>query len=167
MASPRVVITGGSGCLGGAVVRCLRTRLPDASLFALDISVPSIDSNNTPGVEYLQVDVCDASAISRTISRIQPQVIVHTVGLIPSAAKRLGVGDAGLRKVNIEGTQNVLDAAKIAGSVIAFVHTSSCDVVKGDSWGDLINVNESITPPLKFDEVYAETKVLYIPYLHV
>ncbi|KAE9970227.1 hypothetical protein EG327_010353 [Venturia inaequalis] len=160
MAGPKVVVTGGSGCLGSAVIQCLRDRLPDASLFALDISTPTTDSNNTPRVEYLQADICDASAIARIIGQIQPQVIIHTAGLVPSAAKRLGVGDAGLRKVNIEGTQNVLDAAKTAGSVIAFVHTSSCDVVKGDSWGDLKNVNESITPPQKFDEVYAETKAV-------
>lgn len=168
MDSLTVVITGGSGCLGTAIVQCLRDRLPaNATIFVLDISNPIPDSNNNPRVQYLQIDVCDASAMSEFIRRIQPQVIVHTAGLIPSAAKRLGVGDVGLRKVNVEGTKNVLDAAKRVGSVIAFVHTSSCDVVKGDSWGDLTNVNESTPPPQKFDEVYAETKVLHVPFYHV
>lgn len=164
MASPKIVITGGSGCLGIAIFQCLRGRLPDVSLFVLDISTPATNGNSTPGVEYHQVDVCDASAISGLIAQIQPQVIVHTAGLVPSAAKRLGVGDAGLRKVNVGGTQNVLDAAKNAGSVIAFIHTSSCDVIKGDSWGHLRYVNESTTPPQKSDQVYAETKVLSIPF---
>ncbi|TID22302.1 putative hexaprenyl pyrophosphate synthase [Venturia nashicola] len=159
MANPTVLITGSSGCLGGAVIQCLRDRLPDASLFALDISTPTTDKS-TPGVEYLQADICDTSAIPKILSRIQPQVIIHTAGLVPSAAWRLGVGDAGLRAVNTEGTQNLLDAARAAGSVVAFVYTSSCVVVKGDNWMDLEYVNESITPPQKFDELYAETKAI-------
>ncbi|QDS78116.1 hypothetical protein FKW77_004245 [Venturia effusa] len=160
MVGPKIVVTGGSGCLGVAIVQCLRTRLPNASIFVLDISLPSIDDNNTSSIEYHQVDVCDASAVSKLITTIQPQVIVHTAALIPSAAKRLGVGDAGLRKVNVDGTRNVLDAAKTAGSVVAFVHTSSCDVVKGSSWMDLRGVDESTAPPQTFDDVYAESKAI-------
>jgi nucleoside-diphosphate-sugar epimerase len=64
-----------------------------------------------------------------------------------------------MRQVNVQGTQNVLDAAMSAGSVTAFIYSSSCDVVKGDSWSNLSNVDESIAPPQKFDESYPETKV--------
>jgi sterol-4alpha-carboxylate 3-dehydrogenase (decarboxylating) len=158
-ASLNVVITGGSGCLGLAILQCLQSRLPQASIHVLDISIPVSNDQNFTGVEYHQVDICNATAASELITQIQPHIIIHSAGLIPSAAKRLGVGDDGLRRVNIQGTQNILDAAIKAGSVKAFVYTSSCDVVKGDSWGDLSNVNESMAPPQKFDEIYPETKV--------
>jgi len=166
MASLKVVVTGGSGCLGIAIVQRLRNRLPHALIHVLDISIPIKNGDSSSGVEYHQADVCDALAISSLITQIKPEVVIHTAGLIPSAAKRLGVGDVGLRKVNIDGTQNILNAAKSAGSVVAFVYTSSCDVVKGDSWGNLSNVDESITPPQKFDETYPETKVLIHSFLY-
>jgi sterol-4alpha-carboxylate 3-dehydrogenase (decarboxylating) len=159
MASFKVVITGGSGCLGIAIVQCLQARLPHALVCVLDVSTPFVDGSGVSDVDYHQVDVCDATAISNIITQIQPRVVIHTAGLIPSAAKRLGVGDVRLRKVNVEGTQNVLNAARSAASVVAFVHTSSCDVIKDDSWRDLSNANESITPPQKFNDAYAETKV--------
>jgi sterol-4alpha-carboxylate 3-dehydrogenase (decarboxylating) len=159
-ASLKVVITGGSGCLGLATIQCLHDRLPQALIDVLDISIPVLNDRRASGEEYHQIDICDATAISELITKIQPQVIIHTAALIPSAAKRLGVGDAGLKSVNVQGTQNVLDAAKRAGSVVAFVYTSSCDVVKGNSWVALANADENITPPQRFDAVYPETKVL-------
>jgi sterol-4alpha-carboxylate 3-dehydrogenase (decarboxylating) len=126
-------------------------------IFVLDLSIHF--NSNTSNVVYHQIDICDATALSHLINNIQPQVLIHSAALIPNAAKRLGVGCEGLRRVNIQGTRNVLRAAKDTGSVQAFVYTSSCDVVKGDSWANLVNVDESCPLPQVFDEIYPETKV--------
>lgn len=61
--------------------------------------------------------------------------------------------------MNVQGTENVREAAEAVGSVKAFVYTNSSDVVKGDSWQDLVNVNESMPIPANFDDPYAESKV--------
>jgi sterol-4alpha-carboxylate 3-dehydrogenase (decarboxylating) len=163
-ASLTVVVTGGSGCLGLAIIQCLQERLPRVLIHVLDISIPVTNNKSISGIEFHQVDICSANRVSELITKIQPRVVLHTAALIPSAAKRLGVGNDGIKRVNVQGTQNVLDAAKKAGSVDAFVYTSSCDVVKGDSWGNLINANERMASVHKFDETYPETKVPIQPY---
>jgi sterol-4alpha-carboxylate 3-dehydrogenase (decarboxylating) len=110
-------------------------------------------------VKYHQADICKPEAVSSLVAEIQPTVIIHSAALIPSAAKRLSVDAADLRKVNVQGTQNVLNAGKSVGSVLAFIYSSSCDVVKGDSWAEIKNVDETTEMPQRWDEPYAETKV--------
>jgi nucleoside-diphosphate-sugar epimerase len=160
-----IVITGGTGCVGTAVITCLLERLPHVSIHVLDLVIPAQnDPRFVPGVaKYHQGDVTDLAAVLDIFSEVCPKAIVHSASLIPSAAKNLGVGNEGLEKVNIQGTENVLEAARAIGSVEAFVYTSSCDVVKPDPWVDLVNVTEEGTAHLvhskQWRQKYPETKV--------
>lgn len=166
-----VIITGGTGCVGFAITKALLTQHQHqhaspttTTIHILDISIPSAsDTNFHPKVtKYHQVDVTNSTEITALFESIKPNVVIHTASIIPSAARKRHVSDTRLWEVNVDGTQNVLYAAE-KFSVEAFVYTSSCDVVKPDSWMDFVNATESETAHLmdaeKWDGEYARTKV--------
>lgn len=161
-----VIITGGTGCVGFAITKALLAQ-HDASIHILDISIPSPSAPNfVSGVtKYHQVDITDTTTVTTLFESIKPNVIIHTASIIPSAARKRRVSDTRLWDVNVGGTKTVLEAAEKCTSpaVEAFVYTSSCDVVKPDSWMDFVNATESETAHLmdaeKWDGEYARTKV--------
>jgi sterol-4alpha-carboxylate 3-dehydrogenase (decarboxylating) len=160
-----ILITGGCGQIGLALITHLQTHHPTASLAVLDLATPApaapcfIDN-----VTYFAGTLTDNAFVAEVFAAVKPLVVFHTAGMIPSVAKRLKMDTReGYAAVNVQGTRNVLEAAA-AGSVRAFVFTSSCDVVKGDSWRDLVNVNESMPIPKVFDDPYAESKVILAVY---
>lgn len=174
-----VIITGGLGCVGLAITSCLSKRLTHASLHILDVSLPNdrhdFENNdheederlNKDVTQYHKIDVTDYASILEVFRVVKPRVVIHTAALIPNAAKELGVGDEGLTKTNVDGTQNVLDAARDVGAEV-LVLTSSCDVVKKNSWKDLVNVSEKdddLDANAQWDEKYPETKVTSHDYL--
>lgn len=169
MADPlTVIITGGTGCVGFAVTKALLQHASTTTkIHILDISIPSTSDKNfiSKVTKYHQVDITDATAITALFENIKPNVVIHTASIIPSAARKRRVSDTRLWDVNVNGTKTVLDAAeKVA--VEAFVYTSSCDVVKPDSWMDFVNATESETAHLmdakKWDGEYPRTKVSFL-----
>jgi len=173
-----IIITGGLGCIGLAITSCLSTRFPQAKIYVLDLFLPNdhrIPENKSQmkddrfheGVtKYFKVDVTDYSSSLEVFRSVKPRVVIHTAALIPNAAKKLRVGNEDLTKVNVSGTKNVLDAARAAGAEV-LVLTSSCDVVKRNSWEDLVNVSEKdddLGVNANWDEKYPETKVIFNRY---
>jgi sterol-4alpha-carboxylate 3-dehydrogenase (decarboxylating) len=156
-----ILITGGCGQVGVAIVEHLLNHHPQAHIVVLDLAkpVPSharLDDN----VTYFTGDVTNKEIVREVLNNVRPLVVFHTAGLIPQIAKRLNMDSENhYRAVNVQGTKQVLEAAEAVGSVKAFVYTSSSDVVKGESWQDLVNVNESMPVPANFDDPYAESKV--------
>jgi nucleoside-diphosphate-sugar epimerase len=97
-----VVVTGGSGCIGTALLRQIR-RLCAARVISADLALPR---QPVPGVEYVKVDVRSANAVDRLFARYRPDVAFHL------AAQR----DPGLaeRHVNYTIETNVLGTAQVA-----------------------------------------------------
>ncbi len=138
MTQPRIMVTGGSGYLGGWV----------AKLAAADWKVTATFSSNPgtmPGVDWRQLDVRDADAVSALVDDLRPQVIVHTAALNP------GQGND-FEAVNVTGTANVANAAAAAGAHL--IHISTDMVFDGQKG----NYAEADTPaPLN---EYGRTKAL-------
>ena len=170
----KILITGGIGQIGIAILQRLQSHHPTAQLFVLDLSVPdSTDPRYLPLVTYHAGSITDRELVRTLIQDIKPQVVFHTAGLIPQIATRLGKNTLkDFLEVNLEGTRVVVEEAKRLGSgenrgegegggkgVEAFVLTSSADVVKGTSWLDLDGVGEDTPVPVQFDGWYAESKV--------
>jgi sterol-4alpha-carboxylate 3-dehydrogenase (decarboxylating) len=152
-----VLITGGCGQIGVAITEYLQSHHPSTNIHILDISAPITP---LPGVTYHTGSITDASIISSQFSLIKPEVVFHTAGLIPSIAARLGLNtEKDFMNVNLEGTRLVLEEAKKT-RVKSFVHTSSADVVKGNSWQDLKGVSEEMPIPEEFDSPYGKSKVI-------
>ena len=71
-------------------------------------------------MSYHSADITDKSSILSILNQIRPVAIIHTASPVGSAFK----GSHELyRKVNIEGTRNLLACADELGCVKAFVYT--------------------------------------------
>lgn len=109
-----VLIVGGSGLVG----RLLLARFGERALGTC---------LSHPGDGLLELDITDADATLRTVSRLAPRVVVHTAAL--TDVNRCEVEPEVSRLVNVEGTRNVAAAAREAGARYLFFST---DYVFGD-----------------------------------
>ncbi|MBN9519101.1 NAD-dependent epimerase/dehydratase family protein [bacterium] len=140
----KVLVTGGGGFLGGAVVRRLRQRGHDVRSLTRS-AYPWLDEL---GVEQVFADLADADAVAKAVAGTD--VVVHT-------AAKAGVWGrhADFVATNVTGTANVIAACRAAG-VRRLVYTSTPSVVHGG--GDLEGADESVPYPKHFDAAYPETK---------
>ncbi len=140
----KVLVTGGGGFLGGAVVRRLRQRGWEVRSFTRS-AYPRLDEL---GVEQALGDLSDPEAVTRAAAGVD--VVVHT-------AARAGIWGrpAEFFATNVTGTANVI-AACTANAVRKLVYTSTPSVVHGG--GDLEGADESAPYPAHFDAPYPETK---------
>lgn len=170
--SLKIIITGGAGCIGFAIVKALLEHHPNASIHVLDIAIPPLQDVNSSfsqftqqkdRIHYHEVDITNTNTLFSLFGTIKPKAVFHTASVIPSAARKQRLTKNRLWEVNVKGTKNVLDAAQQVGTVEALVYTSSCDVVKPNSWMDFVNASEKETEHLlkakKWDSEYPKTKV--------
>lgn len=142
MESYRVLVTGGTGFLGSAMVKAL-TEQKQYAVTVLDIKPPSSNMPSFPPVRYFQADVLNLESVQKVFKEIRPSIVVHTVGVYPAGNARYSQdGKTALSEINVNGTKNVLDAARQTG-VQAFVYTSSCTVVTDDVDHDYPNYDET------------------------
>ncbi|OMP82715.1 Sterol-4-alpha-carboxylate 3-dehydrogenase, decarboxylating [Diplodia seriata] len=147
-----VLVTGGCGFVGHHVVAGLLRAQPQCAVAAIDISI----SNTLPGASYHRVDITDSSALHTFLRSLDPppRVVIHTA-CAPILTREHDV----LWSVNLNGTRNLLDAARDVGTVRAFVHCSSSSVVH-DNRTHLVEADEDL-PVLKAPaqkRVYTLTK---------
>jgi nucleoside-diphosphate-sugar epimerase len=140
----RALVTGGGGFLGGAIVRMLRERGDDVTVFGRS-RYPHIESL---GVPVVRGDLRDRAAVEAAVS--QAEVVFHVGGIT-----RLWGDDAAVWSINLEGTRNVLAACR-AGPVRRLIYTSSPSVVSGRD--DLCGVDESVSYPKRFLAAYPASK---------
>jgi hypothetical protein len=147
-----VVVTGGCGFLGHHIVARLLACAPATQISVVDVNT-SRNRNSDPKVTYHDADFTDFEATKELFLKLRPTAIIHT------ASPPFDFDNKMLYKVNVEGTNSLLAAAKEA-EVKAFVYTSSASVVW--NWkDDLLNVDER-WPTLAGDdqpEYYTSTKV--------
>lgn len=150
-----ILITGGTGFVGSAIVDALQQKHPDWALTVLDVEDAMIARSN---VRYIKGDVTLLADVNEAIEQAKPAVIIHTAGLVPALAARYGRKDRDkIFRVNVEGTRNMLAAAK-DNDVNAFVWTGSCTAVTDDMKHQYPNVDER-WPTSNHSLVYGESKV--------
>ncbi len=111
----QVLVTGGTGYLGGAVVREFLT----AGWQVRCLVRPTSDHSVLPkGVEVVTGDVTDPESLRPAMADVQ--LVCHSAALVASWARNRDL----FEQVNVEGTANVLAAALNAG-VSRVVYTSS------------------------------------------
>jgi nucleoside-diphosphate-sugar epimerase len=142
-----VFVTGGSGFLGGALLDALSERGEDVR--ALARSEAAAATVVARGAVPVRGDVTDLDAL--TAGMRGAELVVH-------AAARLRGGWAAvdqLRRVNVDGSRTVLQAARSAG-VPRLVLISTEQVVLGDR--PLVSADESAPYPQRYVGPYAATK---------
>ena len=155
MSTVSVLITGGTGFVGSAIVDALQEKHPD---WALTVSDLNIADNLKINVNYVKGDITNADDIKKVMTKANPNVVIHTAGLVPQLAVRYNrkVRDR-VFEVNVEGTRKMLAAATESG-VEAFVWTSSCCCVTDDFRYQYQNIDET-WPTSSHSLVYGESKV--------
>ncbi len=108
----RVLVTGGTGYLGRAVVRALAARGHEPRVFARRATAAGLDGTSVDG------DVRDADAVARAIRGCD--AVVHTAALVSIWRRR----PADFDEVNVGGLAHVIDGAARSGAA-RIVYTSS------------------------------------------
>ena len=109
------------------------------------------------GAKYHDADITDLAALVAVFEEARPDVVIHTAS--PAAQGATRSAHAIFKKVNVDGTQCVVDACRKTG-VKALVYTSSASIMS-DNQTDLINANEEypVIRGKRQTEYYSETKV--------
>lgn len=158
LASKKVLVSGGTGFVGAATVRSLADKHPSCAITIIDRSPPRAQHALPEKVEFMQVDVTSISEVNKALQMIQPDVVIHTAGIVPALADRFGRRlEREVWRINVQGTKNMLDAAAECG-VKAFIYTSTCCVTTDDMRFPYPNINEN-WPTSRTSLIYGESKV--------
>ncbi len=161
----RVVVTGGAGFIGSALVRQL-LRETDAEVLNLDkltyaghlASVAEVADD--PRYHFVEADICDAGAVRHVFDWFRPTAVMHLAA--ESHVDRSIDGPAAFVSTNIVGTFTLLEAAQAyrAGSLAGardafrFLHVST-DEVYGSLGAEGLFTEET---PYRPNSPYAATK---------
>jgi dihydroflavonol-4-reductase len=118
--STRVAVTGATGFIGSALVRALLSRDLDVAA----VCEPGADGANLDGLDVtrLTADVRDAGAVAAAFDGCR--AVFHTAALYRFWARN----PKDFYAINVEGTRNVLEAARAARCDLV-VYTSSVGVL--------------------------------------
>jgi nucleoside-diphosphate-sugar epimerase len=109
VAGATVVVTGGSGCVGTALLDQLRALAP-ARLVSIADTPPA---RPVPGVEYVHLDVRGYGEVAGFFDRHRPDLVFHLAAQRDPGLAEREVGRTAC--TNVLGTHNVVWAAEQAG----------------------------------------------------
>jgi nucleoside-diphosphate-sugar epimerase len=142
----KVLVTGGGGFLGKAIVKRLINRGDNVRSLARKFYPVLAEM----GVDQIQGDISNSEIVAKTCE--DRDVVFHVAAKPPPWGKY-----ADYYNTNVKGTQNVIDAC-IQQNVSRLIYTSTPSVVlSGD---DLEGVDESFPYPPKYNSFYPETKAM-------
>ena len=129
----RALVTGGAGFIGSNLVDALLERGDE--VVALDDLSSGKEENLAEALErgatLERGDIRDGEAVTALLGRAQPEVVFHLAAQIDV---RVSVDRPAYdARTNVEGTINVLEAARLAGSVRRFAFASTGGAIYGDT----------------------------------
>ena len=142
----KVLVTGGGGFLGHAIVKRLVDRGDKVRSLARNF-YPSLVSM---GVEQIQADLSDAQAVKKACEN--QDIVFHAAAKPPPWGKY-----EDYYRTNVVGTQNIIDGCRSC-NVSRLIYTSTPSVVFDGH--NMEGADESVPYPAKFNAFYPRTKAL-------
>jgi nucleoside-diphosphate-sugar epimerase len=142
----KVLVTGGGGFLGGAIVRRLIDRGEDVRSLARGF-YPELEQLS---VDQVQGDISDPAAVAEACDG--RDIVFHVAAKPPPWGKY-----ADYHRINVTGTQNIIDSC-LEQKIPRLVYTSTPSVVFNGR--DIEGVDESMPYPAKFCSHYSATKAI-------
>ncbi|PWG61461.1 dTDP-glucose 4,6-dehydratase [Sediminicurvatus halobius] len=111
----RILITGGAGFIGSAVIRHLIRETEhevinlDALTYAGNLASVA-EASNSARYRFIHVDIRDAAALERTFADSSPDAVMHLAA--ESHVDRSIAGPQAFVETNIDGTFNLLEASR-------------------------------------------------------
>ncbi|HLT63678.1 MAG TPA: dTDP-glucose 4,6-dehydratase [Pseudohongiella sp.] len=111
----RVLVTGGAGFIGSAVVRHIINNTQDTVLNLDKLTYAGntdslVSVSNSARYRFEQADICDRAAVDRILADFRPQAIMHLAA--ESHVDRSIEGPAAFIETNIVGTCTLLEATR-------------------------------------------------------
>jgi nucleoside-diphosphate-sugar epimerase len=158
MAETRVLITGGTGFIGSYTAQEFVEHGHDVVAYDLSTDTSILEQLGVADeVEVVRGDVTDATDVIRTIRQTGATHIVHLAALLTTTARE---NPRGALTVNIEGTNNVFEAARtlddqverVAWASSAAIYAPPANYGNGDDWW--VSETDLVAP----DTLYGATK---------
>ena len=112
----KVFVTGVAGQLGYDVVNELCSR-------GHEVIASDVIGEWNGNVPYVSLDITDALAVERVILDAAPDVIVHCAAWTAVDAAEDESNQGKVRAINVDGTQNMADAAKRVNAKMVYIST--------------------------------------------
>ncbi len=147
----RILVTGGTGCIGSATVRALFAGGADEIVVTSSTGRPGslslwLDPTQEPRLRLTTLDVGEADDVQRVVAEVRPTHVVHLGALqTPDCDAH---PERGMR-VNVGGTLHLLAAAEKLGTVERFTFASSAAVygLRSEYPGATVRETDALTPP--------------------
>ncbi|MDA9557901.1 dTDP-glucose 4,6-dehydratase [Vibrio sp.] len=153
----KILVTGGAGFIGSAVVRHILDNTNDSVInvdsltYAGNIeSIPQ--ANNHPRYDFEKVDICDFNSLKTVFDKYSPDAVMHLAA--ESHVDRSIDGPAEFIQTNVVGTFNMLEVARQywtrldteKQSTFRFHHISTDEV-----YGDLEGTDDLFTEETSYE----------------
>ena len=112
----KVFVTGVGGQLGHDVINELTSRGYEA------IGSDVVDMVSS-GMPYVALDITDAKAVERVITEIRPDAVVHCAAWTAVDAAEDADKQEKVKAINVDGTQNIANAAKMVDAKMVYIST--------------------------------------------
>lgn len=134
----RVLVTGGAGFIGSALVRRLLDSRPGVSVVTLDALTYCGNPENLeafaahPRHRFVHGDVCDAGLVRGVVGEVD--AVLHAAA--ESHVDRSIADASPFVRTNVVGTQTLLDAVRASGRAVRVVHVGTDEVYGALPLGD-------------------------------
>jgi UDP-glucose 4-epimerase len=156
----RVIVTGGAGFIGSNLVDALLERGDQVTVID-DLStgkLENLEHATARGAQLCVIDIRDAAPLAAVVEHERPEAIFHLAAQID--VRRSLTDPAWDASINVQGTINVLEAARVHG-VARIVNSSTGGAIYGEA--ETIPSSEQ-TPPLP-EAAYGQSKLSAEGYL--
>jgi dTDP-glucose 4,6-dehydratase len=141
----RILVTGGSGFIGSAVIRHIIRHTADQVLNLDKLTYAGnteslLEVSDDPRYRFVQADICDRGALDAILADFKPRAVMHLAA--ESHVDRSIDGPAAFIETNIVGTYTLLQAVRAYWETLTVLdkdafrfHHISTDEVYGDLHG--------------------------------